>query len=171
MTILRNVLIIALALLLQSTVFGRIHFLNIRPDFGMLALMYIVGNASTAECTLYGFLIGFLQDVYTPEYLGYNAFTMSILGFLLGILKETMTVEHYGLKTLATFAACLLHDLIYLGFYTGLDFSFYTRLFIIGSLAGALYTAALAFIFIAVYEWSVGGGLRIAVRGLIGFRR
>jgi rod shape-determining protein MreD len=137
----------------------------------MLVLIFIVGNASTAECTLYGFLIGFLQDVYTPEYLGYNAFTMSLLGFMLGILKETLTVENYGVKTLATLVACLVHDLIYLGFYTGLDFSLYMNLFVKGSLAGSIYTATLAFVFIAAYEWSVGGGLRVAVRELIGFRR
>jgi len=80
-------------------------------------------------------------------------------------------VENYGLKTLATFLACLIHDLIYLGFYTSLDFSLSLKLFIKGSLLGAVYTSMLAFLFIAAYEWLVGGGLRVAIRELIGFRR
>lgn len=171
MTILRNVLLIVLALMVQSTFFGRMQIWNVRPDLGMLVLIFAAGGASTAECTLYGFLLGFLQDVYSPEFLGYNAFTMSLLGFLLGILRETLTVENYGVKTLVTFLACLLHDLIYLAFYSGLDVSLYLKLFVTGSLLGALYTSVLAFLFIAAYEWSVGGGLRVAVRELIGFRR
>ncbi len=171
MTILRNVLLIALALLVQSTFFGRLDLWNVRPDLGMLVLIFIAGGASTAECTLYGFLTGFLQDVYSPEYLGYNAFTMSLLGFMIGILRETLTVENYGVKTLVTFLACLVHDLVYLAFYTGLNVSLYMRLFIMGSLLGAVYTAGLAFLLIAAYEWSVGGGLRVAIRELIGIRR
>jgi rod shape-determining protein MreD len=168
---LRNVLLMILALLVQSTVFGRMDFFGIRPDLAMLVLIFVASGSETAECTLYGFFIGFLQDVYTPEFLGYNAFAMTMIGFSLGILRETLTVENYGVKTLATFLACLAHDIIYLCFYTALDFSLFWRLFLKGSIAGGLYTSILAVLFFSGYEWITGGGLRVVIRELIGIRK
>ena len=168
---LRNVLLIILALLIQSTMYGRMDFFGIRPDLGMLALIFVASGSGTAECILYGFLAGFLQDVYTPEYLGYNSFAMSLMGFFLGILRETLTVEKYGVKILVTFLACLMHDIIYLSFYTALDASLFWGLFIKGSIAGALYTSVLAVLFISAYEWITGGGLRVVIRELIGIRK
>ncbi len=171
MNILRNVLLIILALLVQSTVYGRMDLFGIRPDLGMLVLIFVASGSETAECALYGFLAGFLQDVYTPEYLGYNSFAMTLLGFFLGILRETLTVENYGVKVLVTFLACLVHDIIYLSFYTALDFSLFWRLFLKGSVAGALYTSVLAVLFISAYEWTTGGGLRVVLREFTGFRK
>ena len=171
MRIVRNILLIAVVLLLQSTLVERMHFLGGRPDLAVLLLIYIAGGVSTAEATLYGFLLGFVQDVYTPEYLGANAFTMSFLGFMLGMLRETLAVEHSGVKTLTAFTACLVHDAVYLSVYTKLDFALFGGLFLKESLGGAAYTAFLAFLIIAAYEWSVGGGLRVVLRELTGFRR
>lgn len=165
---LRNILLIVLALLVQSTFYGRMDFLGIRPDLGMLVLIFIASGSGTAESVLYGFLIGFVQDVYSPEYLGYNSFTMSSIGFMLGIMRETLAVEKYALKTTITFLACLLHDIVYLSFYTALNFSLLVNLFLKESIAGALYTSILTFLFIAVYEWTAGGGPRIVVRKFIG---
>jgi rod shape-determining protein MreD len=142
-----------------------------RPDLGMLALTLLSGTVSGTEAILYGFFIGFVQDVYTPEYLGYNSFAMSLMGFLLGVLNETITVENIGVKTAVACVACLLHDILYLSFYTVFDFTLLFRLFVRESLGGALYTSALAFIFIAGYEWITGGGLKIVIRELTGNRR
>jgi rod shape-determining protein MreD len=167
---LRNILIIVLALLIQSTLFGRLDIYGARPDLAMLVLIFIAGSAGPAESILYGFFIGFIQDVYTPEFLGFNSFTMSVMGFALGKVKETLTVENYSVKTLLTLSACLVHDLIYISLYTTFDFSLLLKLFLKNSLPGALYTSILAFVFIAAYGWFVGGGLKI-VRELTTGRR
>lgn len=171
MHIIRNILCIALGLMLQSTLAGRMEIFGVRPDIGILVLVLIAGSVSTAEATLYGFLIGFVQDAYSPEYLGSNALAMSLTGFMLGMFREMIAVENCGMKAAITLLVCLVHDLVYLAFYTKLDLSLYASLFITGSLAGAAYTAFLAFLVIAAYEWSVGGGLRVVLRELTGFRR
>jgi rod shape-determining protein MreD len=168
---LRNVLLIILALLVQSTFFGRFDMFGARPDLGMLALALLSGTVSGTETILYGFFIGFMQDVYTPEYLGYNSFTMSLMGFLLGVLNETITVENLGVKTAVACIACLFHDILYLSFYTVFDFTLLLRLFVRESLGGALYTSALAATTIAGYEWITGGGLKVVIRELTGNRR
>ena len=167
MATVRNVLFIILALLLQSTVFGRFDIHGARPDFGMLALVIIVGAVSGEAGILYGFFIGFLQDVYTPEYLGYNAFTMSLMGFFLGILKETIAVENIYVRIAVTFAACLVHDILYLSFYTVFHFPLMLRLIVREGAGGAACTAALALVFLSGYGFIVGGGPRNVIRHLL----
>jgi rod shape-determining protein MreD len=168
---LRNILFVFLALLLQSTVFGRYTVLGARPDLGMLALTLIAGTVSGTECIVWGLFIGFVQDVYTPEYLGYNSFAMSLMGFLLGVMRETITVENVRVKIAVTAVACLVHDLVYLLFYTMFDTMLLLRLFVHLSIGGAVYTSALAFVLISGYDWVTGGGIRIALRQLTGVDR
>jgi rod shape-determining protein MreD len=171
MKTLRNILFIAFALLMQSTLIGRIEIFGTRPDLALLVLIFIANQSNPVECILYGFFIGFLQDVYTPEYLGYNAFTMSLIAFLLGVLKESLTVENYSVRLFTTFIACIIHDIVYLIFYTQFDLSVIRQLLIWEYLTGAVYTSALAFVFIKTWEWVQNGGLFVVVRELLGDRR
>ena len=167
----RNILIIALALLVQSTIFGRFSIMGIKPDLAMLVLILMVNNSSHVESIAYGFIIGFLQDVYTPEFLGANAFTMSLMGFLLDNVKERLTVENYSVRIGVAFAACVVHDLIFMTFYTKLDYLMMKDLFIKESLLGAVYTSGLLFIIVILWEFVISGGFDFVIRELFGTRR
>jgi len=171
MKILRNLLIIALGLLAQSVVAGRFDIYGVRPDLTMLVLLYITSTSNAFEGVLYGFLIGFFQDVYTPEYLGYNALTMSLMGFMLGFVRERVTVEKVMVRILVTFAACIVHDLLYLILYAQFDFIVMAGLLVQGSIAGAFYTAVLAVLFITVWEWLGKGEFFGVIGELMGNRR
>ncbi|HDY89577.1 MAG TPA: rod shape-determining protein MreD [bacterium] len=167
----RNILIIALALLLQSTIFGRFNIMGIRPDLAMLVLIFLVNSSGHVEGIIYGFIIGLIQDAYTPEFLGTNAFTMSLMAFLLDNVQERFTVENYSVKAFVAFFACMVHDLIFLMFYTKLDYSIMINLFIRESLLGAVYTSGILFIIVVVWEFTVSGGFDFVIRGLFEFRR
>ena len=171
MKTIRNILLIALALLMQSTLVGRMEIFGARPDLALLVLIFIANQTNPVECILYGFFIGFLQDVYTPEYLGYNAFTMSLIAFFLGVLKERLTVENYSVRLLTTFVTCVFHDIVYLIFYTQFDLSIIKHLLLREYLSGAVYTSVLALVFIKAWEWVQNGGLFVVVRELLGDRR
>ena len=171
MTTLRNALLVILALLFQSTVFGRYEILGARPDFGMIALILLAGSVSGTECILFGFFMGLVQDVYTPEYLGYNTFTMTVMGFVLGILRETITVENAIVKIAVTVVACLVHDIIYLSFYTVFDYSLLFRILVREGIGGAVYSAVLALVLITGYQWIAGGGIINVLRELTRVRR
>ena len=144
---------------------------GVRPDMAMIALIFLAGGTGTVSLILYGFLVGFIQDVYTPEYLGYNAFTMSIMGFLLGAIRERLTVENYLVKVFATLFACSIHDLVYLVLYTKFELSLLVSLFIRESLPGVVYTAVLAVLIMKIWEWAKKGGLQVVFRELLGFGR
>ncbi len=171
MKLIRNILIIALALLVQSTVFGRVSILGIKPDLAMLVLILLVSISTQVECIMYGFIIGFLQDVYTPEFLGANAFVMSLMGFVLDTVKERLTVENYSVKTVVAFTACVFHDVIFLSFYTRFDFAMMKDLFITESLFGAVFTSGLLFIILLLWEFVISGGFNYVIRELFGSRR
>ena len=121
MKIIRNVLIIVLALLLQSTLLVRFSIWDVKPDLAILVLIFLVSSSGQVESILYGFFIGFIQDVYSPEVLGINAFTMSLMGFFLDICKERFAVENYLVKAVVAFIFCIVHDIIFLSFYTRFD--------------------------------------------------
>ncbi|MCE5250855.1 rod shape-determining protein MreD [bacterium] len=171
MNVIKNILIIALALLVQSTVIGRFTIFGVRPDLAMLVLLYLASTSESFEITLYGFLIGFLQDVYSPEYLGYNSLVMSLVGFALGFIRERITVERGAVRLFMTLLACLAHDLLYLTFYSHLDLSMMLSLFLRWSIAGALFTSVLSVVLMTVWEWIEEGGLLFVFKQLMGYRR
>ena len=171
MKIIRNILLVALALLLQSILVGRFDIYGIRPDLAMIVLIFLVNESSPVEIIIYGFLIGFLQDVYSPEYLGYNAFSMSLMAYFLNIMKERLTVENYSVKLVSTLIACLMHDGFYLSLYTQFDLSIISALFVRESIPGAVFTSILAIILVRVWEWAQYGGLILVLREVLGFRK
>ena len=170
MKILRNIILIAIALLVQSSFFGRFDVFGVRPDLAMLVLLFIAFSSHPVESILYGFLIGFLQDVYSPEYLGFNSLTMSIMGFLLGIVSERATVEKGAVHSLVAFFSCIVHDVLYMVMYTRFDHSVMGNLFLISSLPGAVYTSLLSLIFIILWDWAEKGGIFVVFRQFMGFR-
>jgi rod shape-determining protein MreD len=170
MIIVRNILFIALALLLQSTVLGRFSILGVRPDIAMLALMVLVNSSGSAGSIVYGFCIGFIQDVYSPEFLGANAFTMSLMGCILDYIKESLTIENISVKACVMFTACIVHDIVYVSFYTRFDFAMMKQLLIMESILSAVYTSSLLVLILLCWEWIIGGGFSYVVHGLFGHR-
>ena len=170
MKVLRNILLVMIALLVQSTLFGRFDIYGVRPDLALLVLLFIANTTGPVGNIWYGFLIGLLQDVYSPEYLGFNTLTMSITGFFLGFVREQFTVEKGAVRLLVTFIVCLAHDALYLMIYTHFDFSLLFNLYLRLSLPGALYTSVIFFVLIAFWEWAEKGGIFIVIRELMGSR-
>jgi rod shape-determining protein MreD len=171
MKIFRNILLIALALLLQSSLFGRFALFGVTPDLAILVLIFIVSGSGRVGSVAFGFLIGFLQDVYSPEFLGTNAFTMSLIGYFLGLSRDRLTVENYSVKAVVALLVCIVHDLIYLAFYANLDVSIMMKLFVRESLPGAVYTSLLLVIFVFLWDNLLSGGFNFVTQGLFGNRR
>lgn len=171
MQTIRNILLAILALLLQSTVAEHVTLFGFRPDMAMIAIVFIAESTGFVPCILFGFAIGFFQDVYSPEYLGYNALTMSVLAYILAFIRERLTTENFSVRLLMIFIACLLHDLIYLSMYAGFDFAVMFNIYVWNSIVSAAYTSVLAMIIISLRRWLKSGGLHFAVNEIVGYRR
>lgn len=166
----RTILLIILMQLIQSTLITRVAIWGITPNLPLILLLFIVSKTGAVPGIVYGFFIGFLQDVYSPELLGHNAFTMSFMGYLIDISQERLTVENFSVKLFVILGVCLIHGILYTVLYTKFNTETFFQLFVWNIFPGALYSTGVAFIFLLVWRWVVDGGLLGNVRGIVGLR-
>lgn len=171
MRIFRNILIIALGLLIQSTLVGHFSLFGSRPDIPMIMLFFLAINTGPVESVFYGFTMGFLIDAYSPEYLGLNAFVMSIIAYLLNMIRDRLSLELITLKASVAIAACLIHDSLYLLFYTNFDYVMMFRMLFTESLLGEVYSTLIILAMSKLWEIGVNGGVEFVFQGLFGIRR
>jgi len=170
MKIVRNILLITLAFLIQATLFGRFDLFGVRPDLVMITLIFLAGETEPVGLIWYGFFMGFLQDVYSPEYLGFNTFSMSMMAFILGVIRDRLTVENYTVKLFTTLFACMVHDAVYYTLYTRFELPVMVSLFVRDGLPGAVYTAVLAVLLVSIWNRVQSGGVFFVVREIMGNR-
>lgn len=111
--VVRNLLLIALALLIQTSWAHSVRILDIGPDLVIIVLVYLGLSGGQIEGTLYGFASGFLLDVYSPDTMGVNALANSVVGFSVGHFRTGVSIEDFRVQALLLFLAVVLHDLIY----------------------------------------------------------
>jgi rod shape-determining protein MreD len=119
-----------------------------RPNFALLAVVFIAVNAHRDAALLGCFLLGLMQDLLTQVPLGLNALAYGVVGILVIALQEVVYREHFlthlvlGLAGGLVYAAVVyLHGVIYTAMRGPRAFS---RPSLAPLLAGAIYTAALA---------------------------
>jgi rod shape-determining protein MreD len=111
------VLIILMFLLLQLVVADRIAIGPVAPDFIILMVAYFALYRGTTRGAVFGFVIGFLQDLANPGLLGLNALTKSMLGFAVGKVGSKTFPENAPFLFAVLMAVSFGHDFVYLIFY------------------------------------------------------
>jgi rod shape-determining protein MreD len=90
--VIRRVLSIAAvvitALLLQSTVFGQLRLLGIRPELLYLVTIVIALLEGPNEGATVGFASGLAQDFLMNEPKGLTALTLTLLGYGVGMFRQ-----------------------------------------------------------------------------------
>lgn len=137
-------LLILLAMLLQSTFFSFLQVAGVKPD---LILMLVVFNGflrGSREGAFLGFSAGLLQDVFTGNYIGINAITKMLAGYLVGLAEARFYKESVIIVSLVTFVVGIINQLAYYALLFYLDI-LVPPYFAIGAvvLPSAIYTALL----------------------------
>ena len=168
MRMLRNILLILLALLLQTSWMHKISIFGIIPDTVLLVLVYIGISGGQIEGTLFGFTSGFLLDVYNPESMGTNALANTLVGFSVGYTRIGVVAEDFRVQALLLFLAGILHNLIYFTFHSisnpGLNFTFMLRF----GLGTACYTACTGLCLSLLLSLRFDRGIYLDARRLFG---
>jgi rod shape-determining protein MreD len=90
--VIRRVLAIAAvvvtALLLQSTVFGQLRLLGVRPELLYLVTIAIALLEGPNEGATVGFASGLAQDFLMNEPKGLTALTLTLLGYSVGMFRQ-----------------------------------------------------------------------------------
>ena len=166
MIVLRHVLLMILALLVQTSWAHTLEIFGVRPDFVLLLVVYVGIVSGQVEATLLGFVSGFLLDVYNPAFMGVNALANAVVGFAVGYSREGIVAEELRVQGLVVFVAGLIQNLIFFGF------SFFSNLgailpaFFRYGIGSALYSAAIGIILLLAASVKFQGGLRFDVRRL-----
>ena len=109
MHVVQHILLLLLAFVLQTSWVHLLEISQLYPDLIVLTLVYIALAGGQFEAILLGFGIGFLQDTYTPAYLGLNALTKSIVGFALGYGRLRIVADTLPVQVTLIFCTVLAH--------------------------------------------------------------
>jgi rod shape-determining protein MreD len=139
--VVKLVLVLLLAFLVQTTWVHRIAVFELEPDLVLLVLVFAALSAGACEATILGFAVGFLQDVYLPANLGVNALAKSIVCFAIGFGRIGIMAERVQVQVGLVFGAVLVHDAIYYLGDHGLQLAQVPLFWLRYSLGRAFYTS------------------------------
>lgn len=143
MIIIRNTLLIFLALFLQTSWIDAISIFGIIPDLILIVLVFVGITRGQIEATALGFFSGLLLDIYNPEWMGVNMLANSIVGFAVGYSRIGIVAEDIQVQAVILFLATLVHDIIYFIFYAISNALNIVFLIVQQGLGTALYTTLL----------------------------
>ena len=140
LTVVRHILYLALAFLLQTTWVHHLELHGVQPDLILLVLVFIAVATGHTQATMLGFCVGFLQDTSSPEDLGLNALAKSLVGFGVGMSRTGIRADTVQVQVLLICTAVLLHDLVYCIGYSGLSMAEVPLFWLHFGIGRALYT-------------------------------
>ena len=140
--VLSGILVLFSLVLFQSLLSGVVTIAGIKPDLAIIILVYLALTRGRSYGMVFGFLIGFLSDVFTPGTLGLGALVKCLIGFTLGSFKDNLYLESLYSKGAVVFLTLILNDSLYYTITTGLSDSTF-RVLSRYSLPSALYTSVI----------------------------
>jgi len=147
--VIRRVLVVGLVLitvlLLQSTLFGQLTLLGVRPELVYMVTILFALLDGPAEGAVVGFVGGLMQDFLLNEPKGITALTLTVLGYTVGLSRQFITspspLVPAILVALGTAAGLAFHSVV--SFLRG-EFphpiGFTTKVILLAALYGAVLT-------------------------------
>ena len=149
--ILYAIFLLFILVIFQSIFSEVVTIKGIRLDLAVLILVYVALTKGPVQGVIFGFLIGLLLDVFTPQRLGLGALIKSLVGFTVGNFKDNLFLESSYSKGAIVFLSVTLNDLLYHLLSEGVTpFAFNTILYY--SLPSALYTCGAGVLFFIILE-------------------
>jgi rod shape-determining protein MreD len=127
-------------LLMQLVVADRIALGPVAPDFLILLVVFFSLYRGAVPGSIFGFFVGFLQDLANPGFLGLNALTKSIMGYAAGKISAKTFPENIPFLFVLFSSVAFGHDLIYLIFFNWPDIASFFLLLFTAALPSAVYT-------------------------------
>jgi rod shape-determining protein MreD len=104
------------ALLLQTTVFGELNLLGVRPALVYVVVILIAIAEGPSEGAIVGFVGGMLQDFLLNEPKGITALTLTLLGYAMGLARQYIASPSPLLPTIlvavGTAGGVLFHSVV-----------------------------------------------------------
>ena len=104
--------LIALAVVLQSTLLHWIAVRGVIPDLGLIVLVFVAIRRGSMTAQLSGFVSGVVEDVLSLSPLGFHAFIRTVVGFLYGLTEGSIFVDPIFMPVILIIIATLFKALI-----------------------------------------------------------
>lgn len=152
--------LIAVALLLQATVFNFISIGGIKPELAMVLIILNGFLRGSREGAFLGFAGGIIQDLLYGGYVGIGALSQMTAGYLAGLAEPHLYKDKSVIVAGVTFLATVGGEICYwvLLLFAGVGVGFGTALLEV-ILPLALYNALLALLIYGRYYRSFRSGL------------
>jgi len=133
-------LLLFFTLLVQSTKFDFMSIYGIKPDLVLIFVCFVSLREGGICGTIYGFVGGIIQDLFSNGLLGASAFAKSLWGYLIGkSIKRLDTTSVVAQLTLVFFFSIFDGSLICILNWAFLSFSFFKGSFVFYIFSQALY--------------------------------
>ena len=113
MIVVRHILLLVLAFVLQTTWVDSLKVWSIKPDLLLITLSFIALRSGPIVGAYMGLGVGIFQDIYLPADLGVNALAKSLIGAGLGYSHARMVADSVQVQAALVLGAVICHDLIY----------------------------------------------------------
>ena len=104
--------LIALAVVLQSTLLHWVAIRGVIPDLGLIILVFVAIRRGSMTAQLSGFAAGVIEDLLSLSPLGFHALIRTVVGFLYGLTVGSIFVDPILMPVLLTIVATAFKALI-----------------------------------------------------------
>ena len=104
--------LIALAVVLQSTLLHWVAIRGVIPDLGLIILVFVAIRRGSMTAQLSGFAAGIVEDFLSLSPLGFHAFIRTMVGFLYGLTVGSIFVDPILMPLILTIVATFFKGLI-----------------------------------------------------------
>ena len=109
----RLVIMLFVAVLLQTTVAPNIRILGANPDFALIIIVCVALIKGSEVGAVFGFLTGVMVAIALMEPFGLSAFVFVLVGYFAGRYAETADLSAGFAPLLTTFAATLVANILF----------------------------------------------------------
>ena len=135
-----------IVLIIQSTIVKLIEIFDVTPDLTLIYLISVGLSFGPVYGVMCGFALGFIQDVYSPEFMGSTALTKSLIGYFTGFFEEEIMRLDITFKVMVLVVAFFVHDLIK-SIATSMDSESIFELLISSSIPVGIYTFLVGYLY------------------------
>ena len=111
-TIFFTVLTMAVCILLQSTILGRVAIRGVRPDLALIVLIFASMRRGPMVGQVSGFATGFLEDLMNVSPLGFHSLLRTAIGYMYGLLSGNVFIDPFLMPIILTVIATILKGII-----------------------------------------------------------
>ena len=140
-------LLLFVLIFFQSLISQAVTIWGVKFDLAIVILVYVALTQGPTYGVIFGFLIGILLDIHTPQTLGWGALVKCLIGFAIGSFKDNLYLESLYSKGGVIFFALIFNDLIYYTFARGINSATF-RILAQYTLISAFYTSILGMLII-----------------------